>query len=166
METKFVVDINAGKLARWLRLIGYDTLLFTDKDDSQMIRIAFEQGRIILTKDSQFMKRRLITSGRVKALLVAGEDSADQLRQAAEAFHLDYQHKPFSICLECNCKLEPRAKEEVKDLVPPYVFKTQNSFMECPCCHRIYWQGTHWQSMESQLEKFLVNKSVKSEVKR
>ena len=82
MEAKFIVDINAGKLARWLRLIGYDTLLFTDKDDGQMLKIAIEQGRIILTKDSQFMKRRLITSGRVKALLITGEDSNDQLRQS------------------------------------------------------------------------------------
>jgi uncharacterized protein with PIN domain len=165
MEAKFLVDINAGKLARWLRLIGYDTLLFIDKDDGQMLKIAVEQDRIILTKDSQFMKRRLITSGRVKSLLISGEDSNDQLRQAVEVFHLDYQFRPFSICLECNCNLEKRTKEEIKDLVPPYVFKTQTSFMECPCCHRIYWQGTHWQSMENELEKFWVDKSLKSEAK-
>jgi uncharacterized protein with PIN domain len=164
METKFVVDINAGKLARWLRLIGYDTVLFTDKDDGQMVKMALDQDRVILTRDSQFMKRRTITSGKIKALLIDGEDSREQLKQVVTAFKLDYQYRPFSICLECNCNLVTRNKSELAEMVPPYVFSTQNSFRECPCCHHIYWQGTHWQAMNTELNNIRAAGPIKSEV--
>jgi uncharacterized protein with PIN domain len=155
---KFIVDINAGKLAKWLRIMGYDTLLFMDKDDGQMVKIALRDSRIILTKDSQFLKRRIITSGKIRAMLVEGEDSKGQLKQVTEAFKLDYQHKPFSLCLECNSPLVEKGREEVKDTVPPHIFKTHDRYMECPLCHRIYWQGTHWQAMNQELERFTAKK--------
>jgi hypothetical protein len=63
--------------------------------------------------------------------------------------------KPFTLCLECNQPLVPKDKEEVKDLVPPYVFKTQSQYMQCPACQRVYWQGTHWQRMSRELEKIV-----------
>ena len=68
MEIKFIADNNVGKLARWLRLIGYDTLLFKQKDDAQMIKVALSEDRVILTKDAQFMKRRLVTNGTLKTI--------------------------------------------------------------------------------------------------
>ena len=164
-EIKFVVDINAGKLARWLRVIGYDTLLFTELDDSQMIRIALGQDRIILTKDRQVLKRRVITSGKVKAILIRGENPKDQLQQVVKTLDLDYHFKPFTLCLECNNLLIQKNREEVKDSVPPYVYKTQEAFMECPSCHRVYWQGTHWQAMNQELGKFTTKKSMQSGVR-
>jgi len=71
-----------------------------------------------------------------------------------DALNLDIRFKPFSLCLECNQVLVERSKDEVKELVPPYVFKTQNYFMQCPNCQRIYWRGTHWQAMTKRLERF------------
>jgi uncharacterized protein with PIN domain len=99
------------------------------------------------------MKRRLVTSGKLKAILIEGDDIEAQLHQVVEALKLDYHFSPFSICLECNQRLTEKDEDSVRDLVPPYVFKTQRLYMECPSCHRIYWRGTHWQAMNRELEK-------------
>ena len=153
MEIKFIVDNNVGKLAKWLRIMGYDALLFSGEDDGRMVKVALAQNRVILTKDTQIMRRRLVTRGRLKAILIEDDDIEAQLRQVVEALNLDYHFRPFSICLECNQCLIEKDKDVVRELVPPYVFKTQRLYMECPSCHRLYWRGTHWQAMSRELEK-------------
>jgi len=155
MEITFMVDINVGRLARWLRLMGYDALLFDGQDDNQMIRMALAQGRVLVTKDTQIMKRWVVTSGRLKALLIQGEDHRGQLRQVVGSLHLDYRFRPFSLCLECNQPLEPISKEEVKGMVPAHVFQTKSKFTRCAVCQRIYWQGTHWQAMSQELDRLV-----------
>ena len=152
MQIKFIADNNAGKLARWLRMIGYDTLLFKEKDDGKMVEIALKEGRVILTKDTQIIKRRLVTDGKLKAIFIEHDDPKIQLQQIVKTLNLNYHFRPFSLCLDCNQTLIPRSKDEVQSLVPSYVFKTQEQYMECPSCHRIYWQGTHWQAMVKELE--------------
>jgi uncharacterized protein with PIN domain len=164
MEIKFIVDINAGKLVKWLRIMGYDALLFNDEDDGKMIKIALNENRVILTKDSQVMKRRLVTSGKLKAVLIEGDNPKTQLQQIASALNLDYQFKPFSVCLECNQDLIERHRDDVRSLVPPHVLKTQSHYMECPSCHRIYWRGTHWQAMSKELKEFTNQKQKQSKV--
>jgi uncharacterized protein len=158
VEIKFIVDNNVGKLAKWLRIMGYDALLFTEGDDGKMVKVALAQNRVILTKDTQIMRRRLVNSGRIKAVLIEDDDPKAQLQQIVEDLNLDYQLRPFSICLECNQNLVVRDKEEVRDLVPPHVFEAQSLYMECPSCHRIYWRGTHWQAMSQELERFTAQK--------
>ena len=153
MEIKFIVDNNVGKLAKWLRVMGYDALLFSGEDDGKMVKIALAQNRVILTKDREVMKRRLVTSGKLKAVLIEGDDVEAQLQQVVEAFNLDYRFSPFSICLECNVQLIEKNQDAVRGSVPPYVFKTQKLYMECPSCHRIYWRGTHWQAMNRELDE-------------
>ena len=151
---KFIVDNNVGKLAKLLRIMGYDTLFFNGSNDSRMVAIALDEGRVILTKDTQLMKRGVITKGRLKAILIQSDQPERQMQQVVDSFHLDCRFKPFSVCLECSQPLVEKSKEQVKGLVPPFVFKTQNQFMECPGCHRIYWRGTHWQRMREKLNKF------------
>jgi uncharacterized protein with PIN domain len=151
---KFIVDHNVGKLTGWLRLMGYDTRFFDGEDDSELVAAAKAEGRVILSRDTRIMQRRLITSGQVKAVLIESDQPERQIRQVIGTLGLDSQFKPFSLCLECNQPLVERAKDEVAELVPPYVFKTQNQFMQCPNCQRIYWRGTHWQAMTRRLEKF------------
>lgn len=151
METKFIADNNVGKLARWLRLIGYDTILLKQKDDAQMIRIALGENRVILTKDVQFMKRRLVTSGALKTLHIEQDDPEVQFQEVVESLSLDYDFKPFSRCLECNQVLVARDKEDVQDLIPARVLETQTQYSQCPACHRVYWPGTHWQAMGRKL---------------
>ncbi len=152
MEIKFIADNNVGKLARWLRIIGYDTALFKEKNDLRMIQIALHENRVILTRDSQLLKRRIIASGRLRAVFVMQNDPKAQLKGIVEKLSLSYSFSPFSLCLECNGRLTAREKEEVRNLVPPHVFETQNQFMQCPVCYRVYWQGTHWQAMTRELE--------------
>ena len=152
---KFIVDNNVGKLVKWLRIMGYDSLFFNGSDDSQMVADALMEGRVILTRDTQIMERRLITNGQLQAILIRDDEPEVQIRQVVDLLKLEHQFRPFTICLECNQPLVERSKEQVKDLVPPYVFQTQSQFMECPACHRIYWRGTHWQAMTKKLERFM-----------
>jgi uncharacterized protein with PIN domain len=153
-SSKFIVDHNVGKLVKWLRMMGYDTLFFNGDNDSHMIALAYNEGRVILTKDTQIMKRRLITNGQIKALLIRGDKPEMQMRQVIATLNLYSQFRSFSICLKCNQSLRERSKSQLQDLVPPYIFQTQSQYMECPTCHRIYWRGTHWQAMTRKLAGF------------
>ena len=150
---KFIVDHNVGKLSRWLRMMGYDTLFFTGDDDWQMVITALNEGRVILTRDTQIMSRGVVASGRLKAILIESEKPEHQIQQVVEALILDTRSNVFSRCLECNQTLEERTRQQVKGRVPVYVFKTHDQYKECPSCHRIYWKGTHWLSMAGKLEK-------------
>jgi len=152
MEIRFIVDNNVGKLAWWLRLMGYDTLLFKQKNDGQMIKRALDEDRVILTKDAQFMRRRLVTKGTLRTVHIEQDDPGLQLREVVRALGLDYCFKPFSLCLECNRALIARGKDEVRGMVPARVFETQTQYTQCPACHRIYWPGTHWQAMGKKLQ--------------
>ncbi len=152
---KFIVDSNVGRLARWLRIAGFDTQFINDLDDNRLVRIALQEDRVLLTKDTQILKRRVAVTGRLKVLLIEGEEVKGQLRQVMKTFNLINEIKPFTLCLECNKPLVPRDKAEVKGLVPPYVFRTQNQYMQCTECQRIYWRGTHWERMSRELERIM-----------
>jgi uncharacterized protein with PIN domain len=150
---KFIVDHNVGKLVKWLRMLGYDTEFFTGEDDWQMVISALREDRTILTRDTGIMKLGVVDSGKVKAILINSDDPEEQIRQLNESLDLDFQDGLFTRCMECNALLEKRTIDEVKDRVPPYVYKTQKEYMECPVCRRIYWKGTHWQAMIEKLRK-------------
>jgi len=152
---KFIVDSNVGRLARWLRIAGFDTVFINDLDDNRLVRLALSEGRVLLTKDTQILKRRVATTRRLKVILIESEEVKAQLRQVVKTLKLTEEIKPFTLCLECNQPLVTKDKEEVKELVPPYVFETQTQYMQCPACHRVYWRGTHWQRMSRELEKIV-----------
>lgn len=142
-----------GRLARWLRIAGFDTLFFRDIDDGRLVRIALKEERILLTRDTGILERRLITAGRLKAILIDDDDVKVQLRQVIAAFGLAGKLAPFTRCSECNEPLMAREQEEVKELVPRHVFQTQTQYMQCPVCERVYWRGTHWKKMARELEE-------------
>jgi uncharacterized protein len=100
------------------------------------------------------MLRRPITSGKVRALLTPEDDPKEQMRKVITEMKLD-RKREFTLCLECNVPLVPRSKDEVRDLVPPYVFKTQSQYYRCPGCSRIYWRGTHWEHMNRELKMLM-----------
>ena len=100
------------------------------------------------------MLRRVVTSGRLKAVLIEDDNPKDQLRQVARMIKIDQERK-FTRCLECNKLLVPKSKDEVQELVPAYVFKTQSQYFQCPVCQRIYWRGTHWQRMNKEMEALM-----------
>jgi uncharacterized protein with PIN domain len=152
---KFIADFNVGKLARWLRMMGCDTLFFHSGDDSSLVKQALAEGRTILTRDTGIMKRGTVTSGRVGAILLESEEPEQQMKQLLSIPDLKAQFNPFTLCLECNQPLEAKTPAEVAGRVPPYVFRTQKQYMECSRCHRIYWRGTHWQAMVRKMEKLV-----------
>jgi uncharacterized protein with PIN domain len=152
---RFIVDCNVGKLARWLRIAGFDTLFFKSIDDNRLVRIALAEDRVLLTRDTHIPERRVAVSGRLKLVIIEEEDVKAQLRQVVSALDLASHVKPFTLCVECNETLESREKDEVRDLVPPYVFKTQEQYVQCPACQRVYWKGTHWDRMSSELAEIV-----------
>jgi uncharacterized protein with PIN domain len=134
-------------------MMGFDSLFFTGDDDSAMVKQALAGDRILLTRDTGIMKRRVVSTGRLRAILFPSEEPERQMRQLLAEFDLIGQARPFTLCLECNQPLVEKSRDEVKDRVPPYVFATQTQYMECPACRRIYWRGTHWQAMKRKLQK-------------
>jgi uncharacterized protein with PIN domain len=150
-QPRFIVDHNAGKLARWLRMMGFDCLFFTGADDGDMVRRALAENRIIVTRDTGVARRRVATRGQVRVILLHDERPERQMEQVSAALGLTALARPFTRCIECNALLEPRTPDEVHGRVPPYVFRTQTRYVECPGCHRIYWQGTHWEAMMRRL---------------
>lgn len=163
MEITFIVDSNAGKLARWLRMMGYDTLFFSDIEDGHLVDMAMKEGRVVVTRDTQIAKRRVAANGNLRVILSRDDDPKQQLMQVLKELNLDCRQMQFTRCLECNRRLVSRSKEEVKDLVPPYVFRTQTQYMQCPFCKRIYWQGTHWQRMKRDLEEITASSAGRAE---
>jgi uncharacterized protein with PIN domain len=163
MEPKFIVDNNVGKLARWLRIMGYDTVCFDGGDDRRMINLALGTGRVLVTRDRQMMKRRVVTSGRLKAILIEKDGWLDQLRQLVQVMNLKVVGA-FTLCVECNKALVPRRKEDVQDRVPPYVYRTHSQYMQCPACQRVYWQGSHWEAMRRRLEEMTASDSRRRKV--
>ena len=136
-----------GTLAKWLRIMGYDTLYDTSLDDHQLVRLARAEDRILLTRDRPLAQRRGL-----RVLLVDGETLDDQIRQVLSELELE-PVRAFSRCPVCNEPLEALAHEEARTRVPPYVAETQETFKHCPACRRVYWRGTHWQQMEKHLAR-------------
>ena len=153
MRPKFLVDPNVGRLAKWLRVIGYDTLFIPEADDTELLRVAMDQGRTVITRDGYIMERRVVTKGKVKVVLLRSDDFREQMRQLTESLGLDYQDC-FTLCVECNARLEEVSKEVVRDGVPPFVYESHEQFQACPNCGRLYWRGTHWRNMNAEMDRF------------
>lgn len=132
---KFVADAMLGKLAKWLRILGYDTYYRPDIPDEELLQIANAEDRIILTRDRLLTRRKLCR----RFLLISHDHLEDQLRQTIGEFSL-LQSSPFTRCVICNVKIQQVEKYSVRDRVPSYTFQTQTRFAQCP---RIYWPGTH-----------------------
>ncbi len=138
-----------GRLATWLRLWGYDTAYRPEADDPELARLARAEERILLTRDVELTRRRGLA-----CILIASERVEEQLQQLVRDLQLT-PRQAFSRCAVCNLPLQDVTKESVQDAVPPYVFQTMEVFRRCPRCRRVYWRGTHWAHMVSQMEDTL-----------
>ncbi len=140
---KFVADCMLGKLARWLRMLGFDTLYIPDADDDELVRLAVREDRILLTRDFRLSDRRMV---RNRSVLVGWGSTSEQLRQVVEQMNLSIDERAlFTRCTICNSPIVPVSRSEVKDRVPPYVYQTQQDYGYCARCDKIYWPGTHVQ---------------------
>lgn len=143
---KFITDSMLGRLATWLRLLGYDTIFIPHADDHDLARRARAEERVLLTRDVELTRRRGI-----RHLLISSEKVNEQVKQVFGEFKLSAP-EAFSRCAECNHRLESINKASVRGIVPPYVFHTQNHFRRCAQCGRVYWRGTHWARMVAEIE--------------
>jgi uncharacterized protein with PIN domain len=140
---KLLADAMLGRLAKWLRILGYDTAYIVDTDDFAVMRLARGENRLVLTRDRDLAGRRGI-----RALLIDSDVLEEQLQQV----WADVGSPPdpsVSRCPVCNEPLVEAEPEVIKARVPPYVQRTQRHFSVCVACHRIYWKGTHWQRMQT-----------------
>jgi len=153
---KFIADCMVGKLARWLRILGFDVAYFSRIDDDKLIELAKKGHRIILTRDHELIKKASQgKSLKQKVLLIESERWEEQVEQVLDHFKLRNKIDLNSRCLECNSKLKILPKEKAKNLVPPFVYKQAEVFALCPGCSRIFWKGTHFRDMEKKLKRFL-----------
>ncbi|MBI5887713.1 MAG: divalent cation tolerance protein CutA [Deltaproteobacteria bacterium] len=140
---KFYADAMLGKLARWLRTLGYDAAYSRRISDRELVEEAVRQGRVILTRDTLLVKRRAAVG---RSFFVESGDINEQLRQVDKRFELDAS-RALTRCLRCNTVLRKIERDLIRGGVPAYVYETQKEFSKCPSCGRIYWAGTHREGM-------------------
>ena len=142
---KFLCDQMLGTLAKWLRLLGFDTLYANDKmTDDDILHLAKAEHRMILSRDKTLIKRGKKLD--LSVLEVQTVDLNEQLRQVLSKASVEPK-KVLSRCSLCNTLLQPISKEKVKDTVPPRIFQHNESFWICPTCDKIYWAGTHYENI-------------------
>ncbi len=152
-DCRFILDTMLGELARWLRILGYDTLYSRVYSDKQILSIAERTSRIILTRDRGLYKWALKRG--LKAVFIKYDDIRWRLAELIATLGLDPVADPArSRCPECNSPLTiVLDKERVKDRVPPGAFEAYNVFYLCPRCGRVYWEGGHWRNIRRVLEE-------------
>ena len=146
----FLVDLNVGRLVVWLRVLGYDTTLTSRRNDRCIAQQAMDEARVLLTRNALLVRRRLVTCGALRALLLRSDEFWAQLRQVVAELELDIGQS-FTRCPRCNLVLQALPRAQVQDRLPPHVLMTQETFRGCPGCNRVYWQGTHWRNMRAQV---------------
>jgi hypothetical protein len=154
-EPKFVLDVHLGKLTRYLRMMGFDSIYKNNYEDEEIIKISLDEIRTILTRDREILKRNDVTHG----YWVRNDEPEEQLKEIIVRFNLRNQISEFTRCLECNTLLNKVEKEKILDRLPPKVREWQNEFFMCPHCSRIYWKGSHYEKMNELITKLKNNLS-------
>jgi uncharacterized protein with PIN domain len=150
---KFILSKELGRLSKWLRILGFDTVYYNQDNLGSLIIQALRDERIILTRNQRLPKNRGL-----KTVLIKNEKIKKQVEEVLKTLKISLKPEMmFSRCILCNEELVDIAKDKVKDKVPEYVFKTQEHFISCPKCQRIYWQGTHWGNVRKTLEEIKWN---------
>jgi len=154
-DFKFITDAALGKLAKWLRLLGYDTIVFPKQAGREMLRLADVERRIVLTRRKDMLERQF--SGRL--YFVHGIEIAHQLKEVIRKYTLKINNQAmFSRCIKCNEKLISITREEVCNLVPSFVFENSSAYNKCLNCCKIYWSGTHQRNALQYLKQNVFTK--------
>lgn len=149
-EIKFVLDVHLGKLAKYLRLLGFDTLYNRHYRDDEIVNIA-KQARLVLTRDKGILKNNNVTHG----YWVRTTDPHEQIKEIMARFDLFSKARPFTRCLECNHILQKIDKNSVADKLPMKTHQFYHEFSQCLECHRIYWKGTHYKKLKDFVDSIL-----------
>lgn len=154
-EPRFAADVHLAKLARHLRMLGFDTWWKSDAQDDELLEISREEGRILLTRDRALSARAQPD----RVYYVVSTDPKEQLQELLVRFALEEKvrsHKGFlTVCLECNRLLLPVAPHQVQERVPGHLLVEQTQFFLCPRCERVYWNGSHVDRMKKWVDELL-----------
>ncbi len=148
-DPEFIADSHLGKLARHLRLLGFDTLYKKDFHDREIVALAVEQGRIVLSRDIGLLKNKAVKSGR----WIRATQSEQQVHECVKYFCLAGRIRPFRLCRECNGHIRPIAKSEANGHIPQRIIVSRSRFFRCFSCARIYWQGSHYEKLQAFVKK-------------
>ena len=146
-KPRFIADVMVGRLARWLRILGFDVLYSNRYADDEIIAVARNEGRVVLTRDNGLFRRLQPGEG----MFIDHDDYDSQVAQVLAGYPAD-RFELLSRCAECNNPLDRVDREEVFLRVPPYVYLTQQEFAECSACRRVYWRGTHADEIAKKLQ--------------
>jgi uncharacterized protein len=149
----FVIDGHLGRLAAYLRMLGFDVWYERQADDPQLAAVSHSEGRILLTRDVGLLKRREVQRG----YCVRADKPLEQLSELSRRFDLAAYFAPFTRCMECNGCLVSVPKSEVADLLPPHTRETKNEFSRCERCGRIFWRGSHHARMLGWIQQLLAS---------
>jgi uncharacterized protein with PIN domain len=152
-EIRFILDIHLGKLANYLRLLGFDTLYRNDYRDEELAEISSQEARILLTRDRGLLKRRLVTYG----YCVRQDKAKEQVIEILQRFALFPQIRPFQRCLRCNGWLQLVDKATIKSRLLPKTRQYYDEFCLCQKCGQIYWQGSHYQPLQALIKTIFSN---------
>jgi hypothetical protein len=147
---RFVLDVHLGKLARELRLLGFDTFYENDLSDKTIVEISVKDERIILTRDIALLKHKVVQLG----YWLRSQDPEVQLKEVFDRYNLYHQVKPFVRCLACNGMIFPAAKDAVSNLVPSGTLHYFKDFYQCNLCQKVYWKGSHYEKLERLVSRF------------
>lgn len=144
---RFIVDNMLGKLAKWLRFLGYDTLYPKILNDKQLAQLSQADDRVLLTRDKELASKK-----NIKVLYIISDELDNQLKQVIKEFDLKYSDSAFTRCPECNYMLKKIEKTDIEDKLPSGVLENQDMFWVCENCEQYYWQGTHFNKIKDKLE--------------
>jgi len=147
-DTRFVLDGHVGKLARLLRMLGFDAMYRSDFEDSEIVQISADEKRIILTRDVELLKANAVTHG----YWVRSISPNEQVGEILERFDLHTQIRPFRRCMVCNSPIARVDKETVAGALPRKVRELHDEFYRCAGCRKVYWKGTHYHDMMEQIQ--------------
>jgi len=148
-EPKFVLDVHLGRLAGYLRMLGFDAIYDNRASDHELVRISAEQERILLTRDRGALRHSAVTRG----YWLRETDSRRQTEEVVKRFDLARSLRPLTRCIACNQLLRAAAKAEVRGRVPPGVLEWCDEFRECAGCRRVYWYGSHCRRMRQLIDE-------------
>ena len=151
MPPRFVVDAHLGRLAKYLRMLGLDAAYGNDPGDPLLESLAYTEERILLSRDKALLDRAPLDRG----YFVRATDPEERLQEVADRFQLRAHLRPFTRCLTCNTPLEPVAKEEIEERLPPRTAEAFDEYFLCPQCDQVIWKGSHYDRMKDFLERVL-----------
>ena len=150
-DNRFVVDVNLGKLARWLRLLGFDTFYRNDFADAEVVRVAARESRIVLTRDRRLLHHKAITHG----YWVRSVDPEQQVHEVVRRFQLEASIAPFHRCLPCNGPIHRVEKAAVLERLEPKTRRYYDEFYRCDDCGKVYWKGPHFAHLEGTVKRLV-----------